>query len=203
MLGTEVTMAEGRLVEIAVRLEARELSVLAAEFRRLQEVLAPVQAPPSPRGPTSHVRVKEIEREVFAELRSLWHDLDRHGLTELANQVERLIGVLEFEAGVRDEAWLQRELLVQWDRDDSGALEEPEVAAYRDQVASLRHLAERDAYIPVWYFMTEATVHGPAPLSQVTGQLIPPPWLVRHTDELGWVRVSDLFEDRSEDVTAL
>ncbi len=182
----------GRLNELADAFADAGLPGHAEEIRALQIDLDTIQRPQ--RRKKKRDVLKRTEHEVFAELRTVLDTMKDEGQTWASKQLGRLLSILEFEAEMRDEAWMGKELLKNWDKNENNQWEPNEIHAYQTELDMLRNLAEADAFIPRWFFMAEDAVYGPWPLSRVTGKRDVPPYLVRYGTDTGWVRLSDLVD---------
>jgi len=172
------------VVQAALPVERGRLEPLVALLRELER---------PERAGNGYTHRKERERRLFSELDASLFALKRAGHAPVAAQLQTLRGVFALEASLRDEAWLNRQLLEHWDLNANGAWEPSEIDAYHRQVERMMVLAEREAASPRWYFRGEDDVHGPWPLTRVSGQRELPPLLVRYGSQTGWVRVADLL----------
>ncbi len=182
----------GRLTDLADAFREAGLPDFAVRLASLQPALDRVQQPSKSASHDTRESLKATERQVLKQLKIIF-EAANDGPGWAPAQLGRLLGILEFEAEMRDAAWLGRELLASWDQNANGIWEPPEIQAYQLEVARLREVADRDAFMPRWYFMAEDNVYGPLPLTKATSERELPNWLVRFGKDSGWVRLGDII----------
>lgn len=133
------------------------------------------------------------EAHVLGELQRQAAQLRAAGRVDEARVVEELQHQLEDEADARVQAAKKVWLLAHWDTDDSGHLDEDELAAYHDAVERLRTLAMSKGTAKRWFVSFEGQVLGPLRLADLDGVPERDQLLLCYDGKSGWVSLTDVL----------
>jgi len=135
------------------------------------------------------------EAHVLAELQRQAEQLRAAGRVDDALQVEALQQQLEGEADARAAAARQAWLLAHWDADDSGHLDEEELAAYRTAVRRVREWAIDRGASKRWFVSYQGQVLGPVRLADLDEVPDRDQLLLCFDGRTGWVLLTDVLDD--------
>lgn len=135
------------------------------------------------------------EAHVLGELQRQAGQLRAAGRVDAARVVEALQRQLEDEADARARAAKEVWLLAHWDADDSGSLDEDELAAYAAAVERLRDLAVRKGAAKRWFVSFEGQVLGPVRLADLAGIPERQQLLLCFDGKSGWVSLTEVLGD--------
>lgn len=133
------------------------------------------------------------EAHVLGELQRQAEKLRAAGRVDEARLVENLQNQLEDEADARARAAKEAWLLAHWDKDDSGHLDEDELAAYRAAVERLRTLAMTKGATKRWFVSFEGQVLGPVRLADLQDVPEREQLLLCFDGKSGWVSLTDVL----------
>jgi len=133
------------------------------------------------------------EAHVLAELQRQAEQLRAAGRVDDARLVEALQHQIEDEADARAEAASQAWLLAHWDADDSGHLDEEELAAYRAEVRRVREWVIDRGASKRWFVSFQGQVLGPMRIADLEGVPDRDQLLLCYDGKTGWVMLVDVL----------
>jgi len=134
------------------------------------------------------------EAHVLSELQHQAEQLRAAGRVDDAEVVEALQHQLEDEADARANAEKQAWLLAHWDADDSGHLDEEELAAYRAEVRRVREWVIDRGASKRWFVSVQGQVLGPMRLADLDDVPERDQLLLCYDGQTGWVALTDALD---------
>jgi hypothetical protein len=129
------------------------------------------------------------EAHVLGELQRQAEQLRAAGRVDEALQVEALQHRLEDEADARAHAATRAWLLAHWDADDSGYLDDDELAAYEAEVARLVERVRTDGSRKRWFVSYHGQVLGPLRVADLHDLDTTDDLLLCYDGRSGWVEL--------------